>query len=57
MKAIKKIKEYLLLNEIGRGSFGKVYEALSEKTNKLYAIKALASDNFKNPRVMEQLKK
>ena len=57
MKAIKKIKEYLLLNEIGRGSFGKVYEALSEKTNKLYAIKALASENFKNPRVMDQLKK
>lgn len=57
MKAIKKIKEYLLLNEIGRGSFGKVYEALSEKTNKLYAIKALASENFNNARVMDQLKK
>ncbi len=56
MKAIKKIKEYLLLTEIGRGSFGIVYEALSETTNKLYAIKALSSENFKNPRVLDQLK-
>jgi len=57
MKAIKKIKEYLLLNEIGRGSFGKVFEALSEKTNKLFAIKALSTENFKNPRILDQFKK
>lgn len=57
MKAIKKVKEYFLLSEIGRGAFGKVYEALSEKNNNLYAIKALSTETIKNPRLAEQLKK
>lgn len=57
MKAIKKIKEYYLLNEIGRGTFGKVYEAISEKTDKIYAIKAISADLYSDESVMDQLKK
>jgi serine/threonine protein kinase len=46
MKAVKKIKEYYLLNEMGRGTYGKVYEAISEKDFKLYAIKVIPSDLY-----------
>ena len=57
MKGIKKIKNYILTKELGRGANGTVYEAVDEASNKLVAIKAIAQDKINNPRVNEQFKK
>lgn len=37
----KRIKEFILLGSIGRGSFGKVKLAISEKDHRFYAVKVL----------------
>jgi casein kinase 1 len=42
-----KQSNYTLLSEIGKGSFGKIYECLDKITNKRYALK-IESKNVKN---------
>lgn len=57
MKAIKQIKDYYLLREIGRGANGIVYEAVEQKANRLVAIKSIPICKLNNSRIMDQFKK
>ena len=40
-KKYRKIKDYLIIKELGEGTFGSVYLVQKEKTDKLYALKVL----------------
>ena len=47
MKAIKKIKQYSLLKEIGRGCTSTVYQGVDLNTNQLVAVKMIPMQKFK----------
>ena len=47
MKGIKKIKNYRLVREIGKGAVGVVYEAIDDINNKKFAVKSMATDKLK----------
>ena len=47
MKGIKKIKNYRLIREIGKGAVGIVYEAIDDLNQKRFAIKSMATDKLK----------
>ena len=47
MKAIKKIKQYSLLKEIGRGCTSTVYQGVDVNTNQLVAVKMIPMQKFK----------
>ena len=46
-KAIKKVKNYHLMEVIGKGATGKVYLAVDERKNELLAIKAIPNSYLK----------
>lgn len=39
-----KLEDFNIKSQLGRGTFGRVYLGELEKTNKLYAIKAIRKD-------------
>ena len=46
-----KIKDYIIINELGSGSFGVVYEAAHANSQEIYAIKCLPREIEKqNPK-------
>lgn len=42
----RKIKNYLLVKELGSGQFGKVWKAEHEKTGEIYAVKVITKDKI-----------
>jgi serine/threonine protein kinase len=52
-----KIKDYTFLRIIGEGNYGRVYEAISEKTRESTAAKVMPKEIFKKtPKLMELVK-
>jgi len=43
-----KLQDFKILKVIGRGSFGKVFLVRHNKTSKLYAMKSIRKETFKN---------
>jgi len=54
MKGIKKIKNYRLIREIGKGAVGIVYEAVDDVNNKKFAVKSMATDKLKGNQEYEK---
>jgi len=50
---IKKIKNYRLVREAGRGANGVIYESIDENTQKQYAIKAIPADKISEKQILE----
>jgi len=50
-------KKYVILRTIGKGSFGKVKEALHVKTGEKIAIKILEKDRIKNDGDLVRIKR
>lgn len=49
---MKGIGDYKLLEEIGAGSYGKVYKGIHRETEEFVAIKIISHDKFaKNPQL------
>jgi serine/threonine protein kinase len=57
MKGLKQIKNYRLTREIGKGATATVYEAVDDTTNKIFAVKSIASSKLQDKRVMENFKR
>jgi len=53
---IKKIKNYRLVREAGRGANGVIYESIDENTQKQYAIKAIPADKISEKQILESFK-
>lgn len=53
---IKKIKNYRLIREVGRGANGVIYESVDESNNHTYAIKAIPSDKISEKHILESFK-
>lgn len=49
--------DFKLLANLGEGSFGKVYKVEHLPSSTQYAIKVMAKDRMKNPKMLEQVKK
>ena len=56
-KGIKMIKNYRIIKEIGRGAMGEVFEAIDDKTQKLFAIKAIASKKINDAHAFESFRR
>lgn len=48
--------DFKLLANLGEGSFGKVYKVSHETTGRKFAIKVIAKDRIKGPRMVNQVK-
>lgn len=57
MKGLKQIKNYRLTRDIGKGATATVYEAVDDTTNKIFAVKSIASSKLQDKRVMENFKR
>ena len=57
MKAIKQVKNYRLLREIGKGQMGTVYEAVDESNGNKFAIKSIPSSKLENKQILENIQK
>ena len=57
MKAIKQVKEYRFIKQIGKGATATVYEGINDKTNKVVAIKTIPSRKLEDHRSMENFKR
>ncbi|KAM3128098.1 hypothetical protein pb186bvf_019799 [Paramecium bursaria] len=44
----KRIKNYVIIKQIGSGGYGRVYQVQHTLTNEFYAMKAVAQSTFKN---------
>ena len=52
----KKVGDYILVNELGKGQFGKVFKALNLKQkHKVYAIKCIAKEKLENNPLLTRL--
>lgn len=52
---VKRIGEYLFIQELGSGSFATVVKAISEKTNQKFAIKIFPRSNLSDHKEIEHL--
>ena len=57
MKAIKQVKEYRFIKQIGKGATATVYEGINDKTNKVVAIKTIPSEKLSERRNLENFKR
>jgi len=50
----KVIENYVLKEQVGSGQYGKVFRSSHNKTNEVFAVKAIKQEKFKNiPKLQE----
>eukprot|EP00184_Porphyridium_aerugineum_P006864 CAMPEP_0184707390 /NCGR_PEP_ID=MMETSP0313-20130426/37244_1 /TAXON_ID=2792 /ORGANISM="Porphyridium aerugineum, Strain SAG 1380-2" /LENGTH=1578 /DNA_ID=CAMNT_0027168965 /DNA_START=402 /DNA_END=5138 /DNA_ORIENTATION=+ len=54
---IRRVGNYLLLETIGYGSFGKVKHAVHEETTEQYAVKVMEKKKIRNKQLSEQIRR
>lgn len=51
----RKIKNYLLVKELGAGQFGKVWKAEKENTDEIYAVKVITKNKISSNPILTSL--